>query len=115
MARKLLNNKVKEGYRHYCAECGAPALTTVFPVWGSRNAFCSKACSREFHSLKRMGLILVFLTGHVVAFCAPWFAALLVVTHLNDEWFALPAAFATLVATGAIVSFPIHKWLASLD
>jgi hypothetical protein len=109
MVRRLMNNKVKGGYRHYCAECGAIARTTAFPVYPSYRAFCSKACYKAYHSPIRIAVMAIWLACHILAFAAPFVAAYQVNQRLMETNFGFAAAFATWIITMILVSFPIYK------
>jgi hypothetical protein len=87
-------------------------MTTHFPVYATRQAFCSKKCADEFHSWKRAGLMLVFLVGHALVFCAPWAAFFYVPELLGVTGFlSLPLRFGAAIAAGAVVSLPVYRLL----
>jgi hypothetical protein len=70
--RRIKNIRVKDTrpgfkgsyrYKHFCASCGKGPFFTDFPIYQSRNAFCSKGCEDALYPRwLRWGLAAVILS-----------------------------------------------------
>jgi hypothetical protein len=38
-------------YKHYCANCGKGPFFTDFPIYYSKNVFCSKECENSYYPI----------------------------------------------------------------
>jgi hypothetical protein len=75
MARRLRNNKCKDGYRQFCCECGRYACTTGFPIYSSYEVFCSKLCEEQHYSLRSWARLLTRLLSNLTVTFGPFCAA----------------------------------------
>lgn len=110
--RKRLNNvRSKDGYRQFCSSCGKLCITTDFPVYGDRRAFCDKACYREFYSAANLLYTLGMVVGYPVATAGPFVALFKVSQYYSGSGYGLLVGIGAFALTCLLVSAPIYKVL----
>ena len=111
MRKKLNNVRSKDGYRQYCCNCGRLCMTTAFPVYPDRRAFCNQTCYKERYSPANIARTVGLILGYPIATIGPFIALFKVVEHFEWTGLGLLAGVGAFAVTCCVVTWPIFRWL----